>query len=302
MTYFSQMAGLAVQNFVSAAVGMAVLAAVIRGFASRGVKELGNFWRDVTRTLLYILLPLAAIGTLILVSQGVIQTLGGYVTIHGLGGLDQTLAMGPAASQIAIKQIGTNGGGFFNVNSAVPVREPDAVLELRRGDLHPADSGRGHGAVRPHGRQSQAGLGALRDDGRLRDRAVRSRLRLRAARLSRAARRRREHRRRRRHHGRQPGGQGAAQRHHEQRALGRRHDRRLERLGQRGARFLHRIRQPRASYQHDDRGGDLRRGRLRAVRDALNGPPGGVHSRPHGGQDARVPREEGRVPRGQARS
>jgi potassium-transporting ATPase potassium-binding subunit len=124
MSYFSQMAGLAVQNFVSAAVGMAVLAAVIRGFASRGAKELGNFWRDVTRTLLYILLPLSAIGTLILVSQGVIQSLSGYVTIHGLGGLDQTLAMGPAASQIAIKQIGTNGGGFFNVNSAMPFENP----------------------------------------------------------------------------------------------------------------------------------------------------------------------------------
>jgi K+-transporting ATPase ATPase A chain len=124
MTYFSQMAGLAVQNFVSAAVGMAVLAAVIRGFASRGAKELGNFWRDVTRSLLYILLPLAAIGTLVLVSQGVIQSLSGYVTIHGLGGLDQTLAMGPAASQIAIKQIGTNGGGFFNVNSSMPFENP----------------------------------------------------------------------------------------------------------------------------------------------------------------------------------
>ena len=124
MTYFSQMAGLAVQNFVSAAVGMAVLAAVIRGFASRGVRELGNFWRDVTRTLLYILLPLAAVGTLILVSQGVVQSLGGYVTIHGLGGLDQTLAMGPAASQIAIKQLGTNGGGFFNLNSSFPFENP----------------------------------------------------------------------------------------------------------------------------------------------------------------------------------
>ncbi len=124
MSYFSQMAGLAVQNFVSAAVGMAVLAAVIRGFASRGAKELGNFWRDVTRTLIYILLPLAAVGTLILVSQGVIQSLGGYVTVHGLGGLDQTLAMGPAASQIAIKQLGTNGGGFFSVNSAMPFENP----------------------------------------------------------------------------------------------------------------------------------------------------------------------------------
>ena len=124
MTYFSQMAGLAVQNFVSAAVGMAVLAAVIRGFASRGVKELGNFWRDVTRTLLYILLPLAAVGTLILVSQGVIQNLSSYVSFTGLGGLDQTLAMGPVASQEAIKMLGTNGGGFFNVNSAFPFENP----------------------------------------------------------------------------------------------------------------------------------------------------------------------------------
>jgi K+-transporting ATPase ATPase A chain len=124
MSYFSQMAGLAVQNFVSAAVGMAVLVAVIRGFVSRGVKELGNFWRDVTRTLLYILLPLAAIGTLILVSQGVIQSLSGYVSFQGLGGLDQTLAMGPVASQEAIKQLGTNGGGFFNVNSSFPFENP----------------------------------------------------------------------------------------------------------------------------------------------------------------------------------
>ena len=81
LSYFSQMAGLAVQNFVSAAVGMAVLAAVIRGFASRGAKELGNFWQDVTRTLLYILLPLSLVGALVLVSQGVIQTLSGYVTL-----------------------------------------------------------------------------------------------------------------------------------------------------------------------------------------------------------------------------
>jgi potassium-transporting ATPase potassium-binding subunit len=120
MTYFSQMAGLAVQNFVSAAVGMAVLVAVIRGFASRGSKELGNFWQDLVRTLLYILLPLSFVGALVLVSQGVIQNLSGYVTVHTLQGAEQTLAMGPVASQIAIKQLGTNGGGFFNVNSAFP--------------------------------------------------------------------------------------------------------------------------------------------------------------------------------------
>jgi potassium-transporting ATPase potassium-binding subunit len=120
LTYFSQMAGLAVQNFVSAAVGMAVLAAVIRGFASRGTAQLGNFWQDLVRTLLYVLLPLSFVGALVLVSQGVIQTLSGSVAYTTVTGLDQTLALGPAASQVAIKQLGTNGGGFFNVNSAFP--------------------------------------------------------------------------------------------------------------------------------------------------------------------------------------
>jgi potassium-transporting ATPase potassium-binding subunit len=124
LSYFSQMAGLAVQNFISAAVGMAVLAAVIRGFASRGTAELGNFWQDLTRTLLYILLPLSIIGALILMSQGVVQTLAGSVTYTTAQGFEQTLALGPAASQIAIKQLGTNGGGFFNVNSAFPFENP----------------------------------------------------------------------------------------------------------------------------------------------------------------------------------
>jgi potassium-transporting ATPase potassium-binding subunit len=120
MSHFSQMAGLAVQNFVSAAVGMAVLAAVIRGFARRDTDRLGNFWVDLTRTLLYILLPLSVIGALVLVSQGVVQSFTGSVTFTGLAGFEQVLALGPVASQIAIKQLGTNGGGFFNVNSTFP--------------------------------------------------------------------------------------------------------------------------------------------------------------------------------------
>jgi K+-transporting ATPase ATPase A chain len=120
MSHFSQMAGLAVQNFVSAAVGMAVLAAVIRGFARRDTDRLGNFWVDLTRSLLYILLPLSVIGTLLLVSQGVVQTFTGSVTLTSLHGFEQVLALGPVASQIAIKQLGTNGGGFFNVNSTFP--------------------------------------------------------------------------------------------------------------------------------------------------------------------------------------
>ena len=126
LSYFSQMTGLAVQNFVSAAVGMAVLAAVIRGFASRGTTQLGNFWQDTTRTLLYILVPLSVVGTLILVSQGAIQTLSGSVDLDTLTGGSQSLALGPGASQIAIKQLGTNGGGFFNVNSSYPFENPTA--------------------------------------------------------------------------------------------------------------------------------------------------------------------------------
>jgi K+-transporting ATPase ATPase A chain len=127
LSYFSQMAGLTVQNFVSAAVGMAVLAAVIRGFASRGTAQLGNFWRDLIRTLLYILLPLSFLVALFLVSQGVIQTLAGYLTYTTLAGAKQTLALGPVASQVAIKQLGTNGGGFFNVNSAMPFENPSGL-------------------------------------------------------------------------------------------------------------------------------------------------------------------------------
>jgi K+-transporting ATPase ATPase A chain len=118
LSYFSQMAGLAVQNFVSAAVGIAVLVALMRGIAARGGDGiLGNFYKDITRILLYILVPLAIVGTVVLISQGVIQTLGGTV-----GGL----ARGPVASQEAIKMLGTNGGGFFNVNSSYPFENPTA--------------------------------------------------------------------------------------------------------------------------------------------------------------------------------
>ena len=130
MSYLSQMAGLAVQNFVSAAVGMAVMVAVIRGFARRSAHTLGNFWVDLTRTLLYILLPLSLIGALVLVSQGVVQTLPGPASFTTAIGGDQTLALGPAASQIAIKQLGTNGGGFFNVNSAMPFENPTQLTNF----------------------------------------------------------------------------------------------------------------------------------------------------------------------------
>jgi K+-transporting ATPase ATPase A chain len=127
LSYFAEMAGLTVQNFVSAAVGIAVLAAVIRGFAARSAGSLGNFWSDLVRISLYVLLPVSLIAALVLVSQGVVQTLDGSQTFHTIAGGSQTLAVGPVASQEAIKLLGTNGGGFFNVNSAYPFENPNAL-------------------------------------------------------------------------------------------------------------------------------------------------------------------------------
>ena len=130
MSYFSQMAGLTVQNFVSAAVGMAVLVAVIRGLVARSGRELGNFWVDTTRSLLYVLLPLSVVAGLLLVSQGSLQTLAHYASFRTLTGGRQTLALGPVGSQEAIKQLGTNGGGFFNVNSAMPFENPNGLTDF----------------------------------------------------------------------------------------------------------------------------------------------------------------------------
>jgi K+-transporting ATPase ATPase A chain len=135
MSYLTQMLGLGVQNFVSAATGIAVLAALIRGFARTSAQTIGNFWVDLTRSTLYILLPLALVVALILVSQGVVQTFSAYPSadlVQPVTGNDtahtlvtqQRIAVGPAASQIAIKQLGTNGGGFFNVNSSHPFENP----------------------------------------------------------------------------------------------------------------------------------------------------------------------------------
>jgi K+-transporting ATPase ATPase A chain len=153
MSYLTQMLGLAVQNFVSAATGMAVLVAFVRGFSRASADTIGNFWADLVRTTLYILLPLSIVGAVILVSQGVVQTFSPYQTVQLVQPVDyeqpkldaagqpvkdakgnpvmepatakeQTIAVGPAASQVIIKQLGTNGGGFFNVNSAHPFENP----------------------------------------------------------------------------------------------------------------------------------------------------------------------------------
>ncbi|EXJ24346.1 Potassium-transporting ATPase A chain [Alkalibacterium sp. AK22] len=128
LSYFSQSIGLTVQNFASAASGIAVLFALARGFRRKQIRSIGNFWVDLTRIFLYILLPLSFIGALILVSQGVVQTFGPFQTALTLeGAVEQTIPLGPAASQIMIKQLGTNGGGFFGVNSAFPLENPTAL-------------------------------------------------------------------------------------------------------------------------------------------------------------------------------
>jgi K+-transporting ATPase ATPase A chain len=133
MSYLTQMLGLTVQNFVSAATGMAVLVAFIRGIVRHTTKAIGNFWADMTRSILHILLPLSLVVAIALVSQGVVQTFSQYKTVsliqsttdsNGNAVTGQVIAVGPVASQIAIKQLGTNGGGFFNVNSAHPFENP----------------------------------------------------------------------------------------------------------------------------------------------------------------------------------
>jgi potassium-transporting ATPase potassium-binding subunit len=130
VSYFVQMAALAVQNFVSAAAGMAVAVALIRGFARHTAKTIGNFWVDVTRWTLYILLPICVLATLFFVWQGEIQNFMPYQTVQTLEGAPQVIAQGPLASQLSIKMLGTNGGGFFNANSAHPYENPTPLTNM----------------------------------------------------------------------------------------------------------------------------------------------------------------------------
>ena len=166
LSYLVQMVGLTFHNFVSAATGIAIAVALIRGFARATTRSLGNFWVDLTRCTLYVLLPVCLVYALFLVWQGVPQTLGAYVDATTLEGGKQTIAVGPVASQEAIKKLGTNGGGFFNANSAHPFENPTpltnfieivSIFVLGVGaDQH----------VRPHGGRRAAGLGDPRRHGR----------------------------------------------------------------------------------------------------------------------------------------
>jgi K+-transporting ATPase ATPase A chain len=130
MSYLVQMLGLTVQNFVSAATGIAVLLALVKGLSRKTTDKLGNFWVDLTRSTLYVLLPLSIVFAVFLVGQGVVQNFDTYQTAHTIQGTQQVIPMGPVASQEAIKQLGTNGGGFFNANSAHPFENPTPLSNL----------------------------------------------------------------------------------------------------------------------------------------------------------------------------
>src|ERR1700751_4166422 len=130
LSYLTQMVGLTHQNFLSAATGIVLAVALIRGFARSSMRTVGNFWVDVTRCTLYILLPICIVYALFLVWRGMPQTLGNYVEATTLEGAKQTIAVGPVASQIAIKMLGTNGGGFFNANAAHPFEKPNPLSNL----------------------------------------------------------------------------------------------------------------------------------------------------------------------------
>jgi K+-transporting ATPase ATPase A chain len=130
MSYLSQMTGLAVHNFTSAATGLAVAVALLRGLTRQHITTIGNFWADLTRVTLYVLLPLSLVFAVVLVSQGVVQTFAPYAEATTLEGATQTIPLGPAASQIAIKMLGTNGGGFFGVNAAHPFENPTPLANF----------------------------------------------------------------------------------------------------------------------------------------------------------------------------
>ena len=136
LSYLVQMLGLTVQNFVSAATGIAVALALIRGLTRKTTDALGNFWTDMTRSVLYVLLPLSIILTMALVGEGAVQTFSHYVKATTLQGTEQVIPLGPAASQIAIKELGTNGGGFFNTNSSHPFRKSNSFFQFSGNVFH----------------------------------------------------------------------------------------------------------------------------------------------------------------------
>ena len=266
MSYLTQMAGLAYHNFVSAAVGIALAIAFIRGIAARERDTLGNFWVDMTRATLWVLLPFCIVGALLLVSQGVVQNLKPYDRVQLVdpqGDVkEQVIAQGPVASQEIIKEWGTNGGGFFNANSAHPFENPTplsnfiemfAIFAISAGLTYTL--GRMTKSPR-HGWAVWAAMAFLFLAG------VTTAYWAEARGQSAAGRHRSDGRRD--VPGRQHGRQGGALRHRQLGALRHGHDRRQLRRRQRDARLVHAARRHGAARQHHARRGDLRRRRRRA--------------------------------------
>ena len=291
LSYLVQMLGLTHQNFLSAATGIVLAVALIRGFARASVKTIGNFWVDITRCTLYILLPICIVYTLFLVWQGMPQTLGPYVEATTLEGAKQTIAVGPVASQIAIKMLGTNGGGFFNANAAHPFENPTALSNfVQMISIFAIGAALTNVFGRMVGNQRQ-GWAILAVDGRAVHRRRRRLL------LGRGPRQRRAERAG--PHRRQHGRQGGPLRHRRLRAVRRHHHRRLLRRRQRHARLLHRARRHDPADQHPARRNHHRRRRRRHVRHAAVRHHRDLRRRPDGRPHAGICRQEDRGEGGQ---
>ena len=286
MSYLVQMLGLTHQNYLSAATGIVLAIALIRGFARHSVRTVGNFWVDVTRCTLYILIPICVPYALFLVWQGIPQTLGPYVDATTLEGAKQTIAVGPVASQIAIKMLGTNGGGFFNANAAHPFENPTALSNYVQiisiftiGAALTNVFGRMVGSQR-QGWAVFAVMGVLFLAGVVACYAAEAHGN---DALERARPDRRQH-----------GGQGSPLRHRRLLPVCGDHHRRFVRRGQCHARFLHRARRHDPAHQHPARRDHLRRRRLRHVRHAAVRHRRDLRRRPDGRAHARICRQEDR--------
>ena len=301
MSYLTQMAGLAFHNFVSAAAGIAIAIAVIRGFVRRSARTLGNFWVDLTRATLWVLLPISLVFALVLVWQGVPENFSPYEQVKTVEGAAQVIAQGPVASQEIIKELGTNGGGFFNANSSHPYENPTPLtdlLELVAIFAIGAALTHTFGQMAGDRRQGWAlfvvmalmflmGVTpAIWAEQRGNPQFAALGLHQHAS----ANQPRRQH-----------GGQGGALRHRRLGAVGDRHHRHLVRRGQLDARQLHPARRPGAAAQHPDRRDHFRRRRLGALWDAGDGGAVGVHRGADGRADAGVSGQEDRRPRDEAR-
>ena len=286
MSYLVQMLGLTHQNFLSAATGIVLAVALIRGFARSSMRTIGNFWVDITRCTLYILLPICVVYALFLVWQGIPQTLGPYVEATTLEGAKQTIAVGPVASQIAIKMLGTNGGGFFNANAAHPFENPTALSNfVQMISIFVIGAALTNVFGRMVGNEQQgwailAVMGVLFIAGV----AVCYWAEARGNDLLNA------------HgpHRRQHGGQGGPFRHRRLRAVRRRHHGRVMRRRQRDARLVHRARRHDSADQHAARRDHRRRRRRRHVRHAAVRDPGDLRRRPDGRPHAGICRQEDR--------